>query len=105
MGLGGVHYPWIADFENLGGMSLIDVLSIHVGAFPVAPEHWASYRGWIFRSQAQDALDMAERHGKDVWITEAYSPTPPDPIQVDLRRRPTTCDARTSPRWRWASSM
>ena len=85
MGFGGFQFPWIGDFENAGGMNLIDVLSIHPGTVATAPEHWGGYRGWFYRPQIQDALQMAGRHGKDVWATEAYTISAPDPGQIDAR--------------------
>lgn len=85
MGLGGVGADWLADFVKAGGMDLVDVLSIHPGCHPRAPEFWEGWRGWVFRSQVQDALKAARTAGKDVWITEAYAPTVPQRSQVDPR--------------------
>jgi hypothetical protein len=86
MGLGGVMPEWLNGFVAAGGVELADVVSIHPGAHPKAPEFWEGWRGWVFRSQVQDALAAARQHGgKDVWITEAYAPTSPDRTQVDLR--------------------
>jgi len=84
MGLGGVNRKWLAAFEKGGGMEQIDVLSIHPGCHPRAPEHYAGWRGWFFPPQVMDAA-AARRHGKEVWITEAYAPTPPGAHGLDLR--------------------
>ncbi|MEI6502607.1 MAG: hypothetical protein WCP21_16480, partial [Armatimonadota bacterium] len=83
MGLGGVGQEWLNAFVKAGGMELVDTLSIHPGSQPRAPEFWEGWRGWVFRSQVQDALKAAA--GKPVWITEAYAPTAPDRSQTDLR--------------------
>lgn len=86
MGLGGVTRKWLGEFAQAGGMELIDVLSIHPGCHPRAPEFWEGWFGWVFRPQVQDALKAAREHGnKEVWITEAYAPTPPGRSGVDLR--------------------
>ncbi|MBI2299599.1 MAG: hypothetical protein HYU66_11775 [Armatimonadetes bacterium] len=86
MGLGGVSREWLASFTEAGGFDLIDVLSVHPGCHPKSPEFWEGWRGWVFRSQVQDALKAAREHGgKDVWITEAYAPTPPGRSGLDLR--------------------
>lgn len=86
MGLGGVHQDWLNGFVASGGLELIDILSIHPGGFPRAPEFWEGWRGWVFRSQVLDALKAAKEHGdKEIWITEAYAPTSPDRSMVDLR--------------------
>ena len=85
MGLGGVSKGWLDAFEAAGGMELVDVLSIHPGCHPRAPEFWQGWRGWVWRSQVQDALAAAKRAGKEVWITETYAPTPPRYNQVDQR--------------------
>jgi len=86
MGLGGVHKDWLDSFVAAGGMELIDVLSVHPGCQPRAPEFWEGWRGWVFRSQMLDAAKAArERGGKAVWITEAYAPTAPQRSFVDLR--------------------
>ncbi len=62
------------------------MLSIHPGLQPRAPEHYNGWRGWFFPPQVRDALDAARRHaGKEVWITEAYAPTPPSRGQLDVR--------------------
>lgn len=86
MGLGGVTADWLADFVAAGGFTLADVLSIHPGCHPRAPEFWEGWRGWVFRPQVQDALAAARQHGgKEVWITEAYAPASPSRSSVDLR--------------------
>ena len=86
MGLGGVHKDWLDSFVAAGGMELIDVLSVHPGCQPRAPEFWEGWRGWVFRSQMLDATKAAREHGgKAVWITEAYAPTAPQRSFVDLR--------------------
>lgn len=86
MGLGGVGPDWLEEFVAAGGMDLIDVLSIHPGSFPRAPEFWEGWRGWVFRPQVLDALKAAREHGnRQVWITEAYAPTVPDRSGLDLR--------------------
>jgi hypothetical protein len=69
-----------------GGLELADVLSIHPGSFPKAPEFWEGWRGWVFRSQVQDSLAAARRHGHQrVWITETYAPNMPIRSGLDLR--------------------
>jgi len=85
MGLGGVNKPWLEAFEQAGGMALVDVLSVHPGCHPRAPEFWEGWRGWVWRSQMQDAMAAAQRAGKKVWITEAYAPTPPGRNGLDVR--------------------
>jgi hypothetical protein len=86
MGLGGVSKDWLEEFVAAGGMDLLDVLSVHPGCHPRAPEFWEGWRGWVFRSQMLDAVRAAREHGsKEVWITEAYAPTPPGRSGLDLR--------------------
>jgi hypothetical protein len=86
MELGGVDRDWLEAFEAARGFELIDILAIHPGCQPRPPEVWEGYRGWVFRSQVQDALAAAARHGDlPVWITEAYAPTQPARNGVDLR--------------------
>ncbi len=86
MGLGGVTQQWLGEFVHAGGMDLIDVLSVHPGCQPRAPEFWEGWRGWVFRSQVLDALKAAREHGgKEVWLTETYAPTPPGRSGLDLR--------------------
>ena len=86
MGLGGVQKTWIQEFATAGGMELIDVLSVHPGCHPRAPEFWEGWRGWVFRPQMLDAMRVAREHGdKPVWITEAYAPTQPGRSGLDLR--------------------
>jgi len=85
MGLGGVKKDWLDAFEQAGGMEMVDVLSIHPGCHPRAPEFWEGWRGWVFRSQLSDAMAAAQRAGKKVWITECYDPTPPGRNGLDVR--------------------
>ena len=86
MGLGGVGQDWLKEFAAAGGFGLIDVLSIHPGSNPRAPEFWEGWRGWVFRSQVQDSLKACrENGGKDLWITEVYAPSNPDRTGLDLR--------------------
>ena len=86
MGLGGVQKGWLDEFVQAGGMELIDVLSVHPGCHPRAPEFWEGWRGWVFRPQMLDAYRAAREHGgTDVWITEAYAPTPPGRSGLDVR--------------------
>ena len=86
MGLGGVDKKWLDGFVAAGGMTLMDVLSVHPGCQPRAPEYWKGYRGWVFRPQVLDALQAAEAAGgKEVWLSETYAPTPPDRTQLDVR--------------------
>jgi len=86
MGLGGVTKEWLGEFVQAGGMDLVDVLSVHPGCHPRAPEFWEGWRGWVFRPQMLDAAKAAREHGgKQVWITEAYAPTAPQRSQLDLR--------------------
>ncbi len=86
MGLGGVVRDWLAALVTAGGLSLADVLSIHPGCHPRAPEFWQGWRGWVFRPQVQDALAAARQNsGKEVWITEAYAPVSHYRSSVDLR--------------------
>ena len=83
MGLGGVDKKWLDGFAAAGGMGLVDVLSVHPGCQPRAPEYWKGYRGWVFRPQVLDALQAAG--SKDVWLSETYAPTPPERSQLDVR--------------------
>ena len=85
MGMGGVDKTWLDGFVAAGGMDLVDVLSVHPGSQPRAPEFWEGWRGWVFRPQALDALQAAQPGGKAVWFTEAYAPTPPERSQLDVR--------------------
>lgn len=86
MGLGGVMRDWLAAFVAAGGLDLADVLSIHPGCHPRAPEFWEDWRGWVFRPQVQDALAAARDHGaRELWITEAYAPVNHFRSSVDLR--------------------
>jgi hypothetical protein len=86
MGLGGAMKEWLDAFGQAGGAELCDVLSVHPGCQPRAPEYFEGWRGWVFRPQMLDSMRLAREHGaKEVWITEAYAPTPPGPSGVDLR--------------------
>jgi hypothetical protein len=86
MGLGGVMREWFDAFVGAGGLELADVLSIHPGSHPKAPEFWEGWRGWVFRSQVQDSLAAARARGRrEVWITEAYAPAAHARASVDLR--------------------
>lgn len=86
MGLGGVSLDWLKDLEAAGGLDLVDVLSIHPGCHPKAPEMYNGWRGWFFPPQVVDALAAARRHrNRDVWITEAYAPTSPVRLGLDVR--------------------
>jgi hypothetical protein len=86
MGLGGVQKEWLDAFGQAGGMDVIDVLSVHPGCHPRAPEFWEGWRGWVFRPQMLDACKAAREHGgKQVWITEAYAPATPHRSQLDVR--------------------
>ena len=86
MGLGGVHRSWLDPFVEAGGLDLVDVLSVHPGSFPRAPEFYEGWRGWVFRTQMLDACRAAREHGdKAVWITEAYAPNPPERSGLDVR--------------------
>lgn len=83
MGLGGVEKKWLDGFVAAGGMDLVDVLSVHPGCQPRAPEYWKGSRGWVFRPQVLDALQAAGP--KPLWLSETYAPTPPDRSQLDVR--------------------
>lgn len=86
MGLGGVTKDWLNGFIAAGGMDLIDVLSIHPGCQPRCPEYYEGWRGWVFRPQVLDAAAACRDHGgQELWITEAYAPTPPGRSAVDAR--------------------
>lgn len=85
MGLGGIQEEWLVEFVKAGGMKLIDILSVHPGCHPRAPEFWEGWKGWVFRSQMLDAIKSAKEHNKEVWITEAYAPASPQRQYVDLR--------------------
>lgn len=84
-GLAGVWGPYLEGLEEAGGFALIDVLSVHPGFHPRAPEFYEGWEGWVFRTQMEKAMDVARRHSKEVWITEVYAPTPPSRSAVDLR--------------------
>lgn len=83
MGFGGVDKKWLDGFVAAGGVDLVDVLSVHPGCQPRAPEYWKGYRGWVFRPQVLDALQAAGP--KPVWLSETYAPTPPERNQLDVR--------------------
>jgi len=86
MGLGGVHRDWFDPFVAAGGLEPAEVLSVHPGSYPKAPEFYEGWRGWVFRTQMLDACRAAREHGgRQVWITEAYAPTPPGRSGLDLR--------------------
>ncbi|MCC6445149.1 MAG: hypothetical protein IT210_17030 [Armatimonadetes bacterium] len=84
-GLGGVWEPYLEGIEQAGGFGLLDILSVHPGLQPKAPEFYEGWKGWVYRTQMEDAFKFARRHNKPVWITEIYAPTPPDRSAVDLR--------------------
>jgi len=84
-GLGGVWLPYLEGMEKAGAFGLLDVLSVHPGFQPRAPEFYEGWKGWVFHTQMEDAMLSARRHHKPVWITEVYAPTPPDRSAVDLR--------------------
>jgi hypothetical protein len=88
-GLGGVTKDWWQGFVDAGGLDLVDVVSVHPGHHPRAPEFWEGWEGWVFRPQMLHVFDdlakRAYRAAKEVWITEAYSPSAPPPSQLDVR--------------------
>ncbi len=85
MGLGGVARDWFEGFVAAGGMSFLDVLAVHPGCHPRAPEYDEGWDGWVFRPQMARALHAARAAGKAVWIDEAYAPAAPARSQLDLR--------------------
>lgn len=90
-GLGGVEAQWWREFVEAGGLDYVDALSVHPGHHPRAPEFWEGWDGWVFRPQMQRVFDtLSARHiqgknEKEVWVTEAYSPSSPHYAQLDMR--------------------
>jgi hypothetical protein len=85
MGLGGVGKDWFAGFTAAGGMAALDVLAVHPGCHPRAPEYYEGWDGWVFRPQMARAMQAARAAGKTVWIDEGYAPAAPARAQLDLR--------------------
>jgi len=85
MGLGGVTKDWFEGFVAAGGMEPLDVLAVHPGCHPRAPEYYEGWDGWVFRPQMARAMQAARAAGKVVWIDEGYAPAAPSPSQLDLR--------------------
>ncbi len=89
MGLGGVARDWWQGFLQAGGLQYLDILSVHPGHHPRAPEFWEGWDGWVFRPQMARAFGGVEALGPDrrpeVWITEAYSPSGPTRTWLDVR--------------------
>jgi hypothetical protein len=66
-------------------MALLDVLAVHPGCHPRAPEYYEGWDGWVFRPQMARAMQAARAAGKVVWIDEGYAPASPARSQLDLR--------------------
>lgn len=87
-GLGGVNAQWWREFVEAGGLDYVDALSVHPGHHPRAPEFWEGWDGWVLRPQMQrvfDTLSARPLNSKEVWVTEAYSPSSPHYAQLDMR--------------------
>ena len=89
MGFGGVDKAFWDGFVAANGLDLCDVISIHPGHYPRAPEYWQGWDGWVWRPQLARVLNTLKDRGlekkREIWITEAYAPALPDRTQVDLR--------------------
>ncbi len=92
MGLGGVHRQWWEGFVKAGGLDYLDVVSVHPGHHPRAPEFWDGPQGpqvWEFWRHMLLVFNTLHRRGldaqKQVWITEGYSPSSPTRTWLDLR--------------------
>jgi hypothetical protein len=89
MGFGGVDKGWWDGFVAAGGLDSCDVISVHPGHHPRAPEFWEGWDGWVYRPQMARVLSTLKGRGLDqrreVWITEAYAPSSPERSQLDLR--------------------
>lgn len=89
MGFGGVHKQWWEQFIAAGGLDYADIISIHPGHHPRAPEFWEGWDGWVFRPQMLRVFEAVASRGlmrdKEVWLTEAYSPSGPVRSWLDLR--------------------
>ena len=89
MGFGGVDKAFWDGFVAANGLDLCDVISIHPGHYPRAPEYWQGWDGWVWRPQLARVFDTLNERNlekkREVWVTEAYAPALPDRSQVDLR--------------------
>lgn len=88
MGFGGVDATWWKEFVRAGGLKCCDVISIHPGHQPRAPEY-SQWGGWEFPPQLRRVFDSLEKAGltakREVWISEAYAPSDPKRSYVDCR--------------------
>ena len=88
MGFGGVDATWWKGFVRAGGLKCCDVISIHPGHQPRAPEY-SQWGGWEFLPQLRRVFNSLEKAGltakREVWISEAYAPSDPKRSYVDCR--------------------
>jgi hypothetical protein len=85
-GLGGVEGAYLDGLAEAGGWDLVDVLSIHPGSFPRAPEWDHPGEFWSLIPQLRTLKQACAAHGdKPYWVTEVYAPTPAVRSGLDLR--------------------
>jgi hypothetical protein len=85
-GLGGIEGSYLDGWGECGAWDLIDVLSVHPGSFPRAPEWDGKGEFWSLIPQLRTLKQALAKHGdKPYWVTEVYAPTPPGKFGLDLR--------------------
>jgi len=85
-GLGGIEASYLDGWGECGAWGLIDVLSVHPGSFPRAPEWDHEGEFWSLIPQLRTLKQALARYGdKPFWVTEIYAPTPPGRYGLDLR--------------------
>lgn len=89
MGLAGVDKIFWDGFVAAAGLDFCDVISVHPGHYPRAPEYWEGWDGWVWRPQLARVFNTLKERGiegkREVWVTEAYAPALPERSQLDLR--------------------
>ena len=85
-GVGGVERPFLDGIATAGGWGKFDVLSVHTGFHPRAPDHPEPDDWWDLPTQLETAQSLLREHGaKPLWVTETYAPTPPRRDRVGER--------------------
>jgi hypothetical protein len=85
-GLGGIEGAYLDGWGECSAWNLIDVLSVHPGSFPRAPEWDHQGEFWSLIPQLRTLKQAMAKHGeKPYWVTEVYAPTAPGKYGLDLR--------------------
>ncbi|MBM3499447.1 MAG: hypothetical protein FJX74_12340 [Armatimonadetes bacterium] len=85
-GVGGIEAAYLDGWGESGAWDLLDVLSVHPGSFPRAPEWDQPGEFWSLIPQLRTLKGAFAKYGdKPYWVTEIYAPTPPSKYGLDLR--------------------